>query len=78
MQPVQQLPDRQVPPGQPEPLARFVFEQPTPIRQVSAVQELPSSQLSGGPAVQVPLWQVAGAHGSLEHDVPLPTLLWKH
>jgi hypothetical protein len=41
------------------PFATAVFWQPEAGLQLSVVQTLPSLQLSGVPAVQVPLWQVS-------------------
>ena len=44
----------------------------------SAVQALPSSQLSGVPAAQTPFWQVSAPSHTvlLGHGVPLATLEW--
>jgi hypothetical protein len=54
--------------------AAALCAQPTPAWQLSTVHGLPSSQLGGVPALQLPFWQAAGAHGSFEHGVPVATL----
>jgi hypothetical protein len=64
-----------LPSVQDEPFATGVLAQPVAALQESAVQALPSSQLSGVPAVQVPLWHVSAPLQRLEseQDVPLAT-----
>jgi hypothetical protein len=68
--PLQTLPSAQA-----VPFKTGVLEQPVAGLQESVVQTLPSLQLSGVPAVQVPLWQVSTpsqASPSL-HDEPFGT-----
>jgi hypothetical protein len=50
-----------------------VWVQPLTALQASVVQLLPSSQLSGVPAAQVPLWQVSAPLQTVAsaHEVPL-------
>jgi hypothetical protein len=68
--PLQALPSLQV-----VPLGTGVCWQPWTGSQVSAVQGLPSSQLRGGPDVQVPAWQVSAPWQTLPslQVVPLVT-----
>jgi hypothetical protein len=58
------------------PLATAVFTQPEAGLQESVVQTLPSLQLGGVPAVQVPLWQVSAPLQALPslQAVPLATV----
>ena len=70
--PLQALPSLQ-----PVPSATAVFRQPAAGSQESAVHGFPSLQLRGGPAVQLPAWQVSAplhAFPSL-HDVPFVTFV---
>jgi hypothetical protein len=57
------------------PLATLVAVHPVAGTQASVVQALPSLQVSGVPAVQVPPWQVSPPLHRLpsEHDEPLAT-----
>jgi hypothetical protein len=65
---------------QPVPLATSVFWQPLAASHESVVQGLPSLQLSGGPGVQVPVWQVSVPLQALPspQDVPFVTLTFRH
>jgi hypothetical protein len=78
-EPFEQTAGLQKSPEQEVPFAAFaLWTQPVPVWQLSTVQMLPSSQLGAVPAVQVPFWQAAGAHGSAEHEMPLATLTKEH
>jgi hypothetical protein len=58
-----------------EPSAAGVFWQPTTGLQVSVVHTVPSSQLSGTPAVHTPAWQVSSPLQTFvsAHDAPFGT-----
>jgi hypothetical protein len=57
-----------------------VFVQPLMALQASVVHALPSLQLSAGPGVQTPLWQVSAPLQTVlsAHDVPLGTATFWH
>jgi hypothetical protein len=62
------------------PFATGVFVQPVSGSQVSVVQTLLSSQLSGAPAVQTPAWQVSSPlqRSPSVHGVPFATGVLEH
>jgi hypothetical protein len=64
-----------LPSEQTTPFITGVCRQPLWASQESAVQGLPSSQLTGNPGAQDPDWQVDPAEHELPgpHDVPSPT-----
>jgi hypothetical protein len=66
-----------VPSGHGVSLATAVFSQPSTASHVSVVHTFPSLQLSGVPAVQVPLWQVSFPLQTVPsaHEVPFVTFV---